>query len=151
MVFFSVVVVSKVLPYAPKAVIIKNMSPFSACLWMTCATVPRPLQEERQKVLENVNGVSHSATMGVPQRSRDPKDYISWGLRAIMERHSAWCSPVLNILPHLCVVWVKALRGFPASHWAISLALTIIVLGLFQALLLEQINDSNSISGKNLI
>lgn len=32
MVFFSVVVVSKVPPHTPKAVIIKNMSPLSACL-----------------------------------------------------------------------------------------------------------------------
>jgi hypothetical protein len=36
---------------------------------------------------------------------------------------------------------MKTLRGLPAPHWAVTLALTI-VLDLFQALLLlEQIND----------
>lgn len=39
MVFFSVVVVSKVLPHTAKAVIIKNMFPFSVCLLKTCATI----------------------------------------------------------------------------------------------------------------
>ena len=37
---------------------------------------------------------------------------------------------------------MKTLRGLPAPHWAVSLALTIIMLDFLQALLLEQINDS---------
>ena len=45
---------------------------------------------------------------------------------------------------------MKTLRGLPAPPWAVSLALTIIMLDLFQALLLEQINDSIATLGKNL-
>ena len=40
--------------------------------------------------------------------------------------------------------------GRPVSHWAVSLALTVLMLGLFQALLLEQINDSLTTLDKNL-
>lgn len=45
---------------------------------------------------------------------------------------------------------MKTLRGLPAPHWAVSLALTVQMFGLFQALLLEQINDSITTLGKNL-
>jgi hypothetical protein len=45
---------------------------------------------------------------------------------------------------------MKMLKGPPAPHRAASLALTIIVLDLFQALLQEQINDSVTTLGKNL-
>jgi hypothetical protein len=41
-------------------------------------------------------------------------------------------------------------KGFPAPHWAVSLALTITVIDLFQALWLEQINDSSDTLRKNL-
>jgi hypothetical protein len=44
---------------------------------------------------------------------------------------------------------MKTLRGLPGRHWTESLALTILMLDLFQALLLEQINDSVSILGRN--
>jgi hypothetical protein len=44
---------------------------------------------------------------------------------------------------------MKTLKGFPAPLWAVSLVL-IIVVDLFQALLLEQINDSITALGKNL-
>lgn len=44
---------------------------------------------------------------------------------------------------------MKTLRGFPDPQWAVSLAFIIIVLDLFQALLLEQINDSISTLRKN--
>jgi hypothetical protein len=45
---------------------------------------------------------------------------------------------------------VKTLKGLPVPLWDLSLALTIIVLDLFQALLLEQFNDLISTLGKNL-
>jgi hypothetical protein len=46
---------------------------------------------------------------------------------------------------------MKTLRGHPpVPQRAVSLALTIIVLELFQALLLEQINDSITTLGKRL-
>jgi hypothetical protein len=40
---------------------------------------------------------------------------------------------------------MKTLRGFPDPHRAVSLAFTIVVLDLSQALLLGQINDSVTI------
>jgi hypothetical protein len=46
---------------------------------------------------------------------------------------------------------MKPLRRLPAPHWTVFLALKIIMLDLFQALLLEQINDSAVITlGKDL-
>jgi hypothetical protein len=45
---------------------------------------------------------------------------------------------------------MKTLRALLAPLWAVSLALTIIILNLSRALLLEQINDSISTLGKNL-
>jgi hypothetical protein len=45
---------------------------------------------------------------------------------------------------------MKTLRGLPAPHWAVSLALTMLVFDLFKALLLEPINDSITTLGKNL-
>jgi hypothetical protein len=45
---------------------------------------------------------------------------------------------------------MKTLRGPPAPHWAISLALMIVVLDLFHALQLEQINDLVTTLGKTL-
>jgi hypothetical protein len=45
---------------------------------------------------------------------------------------------------------MNTLRGLPAPHWAVSLALTVIMLDLFQVLLLEQINASIITLGKNL-
>ena len=45
---------------------------------------------------------------------------------------------------------MKTLRGLPVPHWAVSLALTVLMLDLFQALLLEQINDSITTLEKDL-
>jgi hypothetical protein len=45
---------------------------------------------------------------------------------------------------------MKTLRGLQVPHWAASPALTILMLDLFQALLLEQINDSITTLEKNL-
>lgn len=45
---------------------------------------------------------------------------------------------------------MNTLRRLPVPHWTGSLALTIIMLGFFQALLLEQVNDSLTNLGKNL-
>jgi hypothetical protein len=45
---------------------------------------------------------------------------------------------------------MEVLRGPLASHWAVPLAPTIMMLDLSQALLLEQINHSVSTLGKNL-
>jgi hypothetical protein len=45
---------------------------------------------------------------------------------------------------------MKTLRGLPVPHWAVSLALTVIMLDLFQALLLEQIKDLITTLRKNL-
>jgi hypothetical protein len=45
---------------------------------------------------------------------------------------------------------MKTRRGLPALHEAVSLALAIIMLDLFQALLLGQINDSITTLEKNL-
>jgi hypothetical protein len=45
---------------------------------------------------------------------------------------------------------MKILRELPVPHWAVSLALTILMLDLFQTLLLEQINDSITTLEKNL-
>jgi hypothetical protein len=47
-------------------------------------------------------------------------------------------------------MWWKILRGLPVPLWAVSLAFTVIVIDLFQALLLEQINDLITTLGKNL-
>jgi hypothetical protein len=44
---------------------------------------------------------------------------------------------------------VKTLRGLPSPHWEV-LALTIIVLHPFQALLLESVNDSITTLGKSI-
>lgn len=41
---------------------------------------------------------------------------------------------------------MKTLRGILAPDWAVSLELTIIVIDVFQALQLEQINDSFTFS-----
>jgi hypothetical protein len=46
---------------------------------------------------------------------------------------------------------MKTLRGLLAPHWAVSLAFTIIVLDLLQALLLGQTNDSVTTPEKNLV
>lgn len=45
---------------------------------------------------------------------------------------------------------MKTLRVFPAPHWAVSLALPVPMLDLFQTLLLEQINDSISKELRNV-
>jgi hypothetical protein len=45
---------------------------------------------------------------------------------------------------------MKTLREFPAIHWAMSLAPTILLTGLFQVLLLQQISDSTTTLRKNL-
>jgi hypothetical protein len=45
---------------------------------------------------------------------------------------------------------MKTLRGLLAPHWAVSLALIVIILDPFQALLLEQINDPITTLEKNL-
>jgi len=45
---------------------------------------------------------------------------------------------------------MKTLRGLPTPLWAVSLTLTAVALDLFQALLLEQINDPITTLGKNL-
>jgi hypothetical protein len=47
-------------------------------------------------------------------------------------------------------LYFKALRGLPAPHWAVSLTFTVLMLDLFQALLLEQINDSITTLEKHL-
>lgn len=43
---------------------------------------------------------------------------------------------------------MKTLGRLPVSHWTVSLALTIMMLDHFQALPLEQINDSITTLGK---
>jgi hypothetical protein len=40
--------------------------------------------------------------------------------------------------------------GAPATHWAVSSALSVIVIDLFQVLVLEQRNDSTTTLRKNL-
>jgi hypothetical protein len=45
---------------------------------------------------------------------------------------------------------MKTLRGVPAPYWAVSLALTIIVIDLLHVLLLEQMSDSTITLRKNL-
>jgi len=52
--------------------------------------------------------------------------------------------------PFLSRSYMNTLRWLPVPHWTVSLALTVIMFFLFQALLLEQINDSLTNLGKNL-
>jgi hypothetical protein len=44
---------------------------------------------------------------------------------------------------------MKILSRLPGLHWTVSLALMVIMLDFFQALLLEQIYESFTIPGKN--
>jgi hypothetical protein len=45
---------------------------------------------------------------------------------------------------------MKTLRGLQVTHWTVLLAFTMLMLGFFQASLLEQFNDSITTLEKNL-
>ena len=61
-----------------------------------------------------------------------------------------FCSACCLYNPLNLGVVCKLQEGFQPRHWAVSLELTVTVLDLFQALLLEQTNDSITTPGKNL-
>ena len=69
-----------------------------------------------------------------------------------MIQRTSCCYGVLLCLtfPLICELYENS-KGIPTPHWTVSLALTRIVLDLFQALLLEHINDSiTTILGEKL-
>lgn len=91
---------------------------------------------------------SSRAMMGVPWRGRTLQSCV---LRTSCCYGASLC--LLFLWPLYSSSYtncMKTIRGLPAPHGAVSLALTIIMLDLFQALLLEQINDSSTTHGKNL-
>jgi hypothetical protein len=94
------------------------------------------MQREQQMVLEFMECSPPEAES---PKTTCPEDFIL-----------LWSFALLVPLTSLLMSCLKTLRGVLAPHWAGSLSLTIIVLDLFQALLLEQINDSFSTLGKNL-
>ena len=88
-------------------------------------------------------------TVGVPWRGRGlrrttyPEDsMLLWSIDLLV------ALTVITSLPsyELC----KNSKGSPAPHWAVSLALKIIAIDLFWALLLEQNNDLNITLRKNV-
>ena len=72
---------------------------------------------------------------GGSQRTECPEDsMLLWSTALLMALSVSHPSSSLGC--------VRILRGLPAPHWAVSLALIITVLDLSQALLLEQVNGS---------
>jgi hypothetical protein len=83
-------------------------------------------------------------TMDVPQRgtaltTTGPEDFML-----------LWSILLLVAFMEYSMSYMKTLRKLSAPHWAVTLALTIIVIDLFQALLLKQINDSSITIRRNL-
>jgi hypothetical protein len=79
-------------------------------------------------------------TMGVPPRSRA----LCVILRTSSDLHVCYCRVLFNLsfqppYPVQSMTCVKTPWGLLAPHRAASLALTVLVLGLFQALLLERL------------
>lgn len=123
------------------------------CLvWMSasfCGNMLGTLQEEQQralKLLEFSSWVSPT-TMGVPQRGRTqratrPEDFMLLGNITLLVAFTCTSLIIYELYENS--------EGLQSPHWVLSLSFTIVVLDLFQASLLEQINDLSIILGKNL-
>lgn len=90
------------------------------------------MQEEQQTDLElmECSPQVSIAKMGTLCLSHNPRNHVSWALHAVMEFTSL-------LIEELYENSKRASR-----YWAVSLSFAALVLDLFQALPLEQINDS---------